>query len=700
MKKTQLQGATLLFMTVFALFNISVKKALADTPPPFLWVVQGGVGDNTDFTSALTVDGVGNAYAAGNYSGAAIFGSGTLSDSGAFITKVDGSGNYLWAQQISGAAINGPLLGVDASGDLYTAGSFSSSATFGLSGTITLNPVGSADAFVVKMNASTGGILWARQLGALSEYDYFYGLCVDGSGNIYVAGVFYGSLAVPTTTGTVNLVASLGNGAAFVVKMDASGNYIWAKSVGIDSSSISYGNAICMDGGNLYLTGGFKGTASFAQATGTATLNSTGGGDNLFVAKMNATTGAFVWATQAGGTSSNAFNLSYSVSSSGSNVYVSGYFLHNATFGGVTLSDTDVSIVSDAFIARLDSNGNFAWAKKLGTDSIAYGTGVDSSGHAYISGRFKNTASVITTAGTTQLICISGDVDAFTASLDQTGNFLWAKQVVGTYSDKATALGLDGTGNILLAGISGPASFDSLNLTGYGDFITKLGAPSGGSSVPVITSPTTATATLGVGFSYTIVATGSPSSYSASGLPGWAAFNPATGVLTGTAAATGTTAVTIKAINATGTGSATLTLVAQNPYITWRSTYFTPTEIGIPSISGDAADPNHNGISNLMEYALGLNPRSTGIVTGRPVRSSSGGYLTLSFNRQKVATDITYRVEATNDLTAAWSEIWSSSAHAYGGGANPSELVTVTDTTLMSASPTHRRFLRLKITNP
>ncbi|RYG96333.1 MAG: hypothetical protein EON58_12300, partial [Alphaproteobacteria bacterium] len=86
-----------------------------------------------------------------------------------------------------------------------------------------------------------------------------------------------------------------------------------------------------------------------------------------------------------------------------------------------------------------------------------------------------------------------------------------------------------------------------------------------GPQAPVITSATTATATVGQYFSYQITATNSPSSYGASNLPSGVSVNPATGLITGTSYSTGTRTVTLSATNATGTGSRTLTLTMINP---------------------------------------------------------------------------------------------------------------------------------------
>ena len=139
-------------------------------------------------------------------------------------------------------------------------------------------------------------------------------------------------------------------------------------------------------------------------------------------------------------------------------------------------------------------------------------------------------------------------------------------------------------------------------------------------------------------------------------------------------------------------------VVAVVAFDAWKQAKFTVQQLAQPSVSGDLSDPDYDGIPNLLEYALGLDPNQTS-VSGLPVCSSSGGYLAFTFNRQKRATDITYSVEATDDLGSSWTRIWSSSGVPYGGG-NASEQVTVLDTDSIRASPTHRRFLRLKITRP
>jgi hypothetical protein len=128
-----------------------------------------------------------------------------------------------------------------------------------------------------------------------------------------------------------------------------------------------------------------------------------------------------------------------------------------------------------------------------------------------------------------------------------------------------------------------------------------------------------------------------------------------------------------------GTDTATLQInVVAAPYELWKQEKFTPAQLAQPGVAGELDDPDRDGTPNL------------------PVSGILGGYLTLSFNRQKAATDIIYQVEAVGNLHSSWVEIWNSFNLPYGGGVNPSQQVTVQDTVPVSDAP--KRFMRLKVT--
>jgi len=86
---------------------------------------------------------------------------------------------------------------------------------------------------------------------------------------------------------------------------------------------------------------------------------------------------------------------------------------------------------------------------------------------------------------------------------------------------------------------------------------------------------------------------------------------------------------------------------------------------------------------------------------GLPEVKITNNKLSLTFNRQKSATDIVYEVQAAGDLFGFSNNptvLWSSASNAYGGGTNPSQSVTVQDT--VGTGSTNRRFMRLQISRP
>jgi hypothetical protein len=145
-----------------------------------------------------------------------------------------------------------------------------------------------------------------------------------------------------------------------------------------------------------------------------------------------------------------------------------------------------------------------------------------------------------------------------------------------------------------------------------------------------------------------------------------------------------------------GTDSTTLQInVVAAPYELWKQEKFTPAQLAQSGAVGDLDDPDRDGVANLLEYALGMDPNQASSY-GMPVAAVPVDYLTLSFNRQKAATDITYKVEAVGNLNSSWVEIWNSFNVPYGGGSNPSQQVTVQDT--VPVSDAANRFMRLKVT--
>ncbi len=428
---------------------------------PWLWVKNAG-GTNYDGGNGIAVDARGNSYVTGGFEGTATFGSPTLTSNGEediFIAKLDSDGNWLWAKKAGGSDDDdGSGIAVDARGNIYVIGQFYSTATFG-STTLTSNGV--TDIFIAKLDSS-GNWLWAKNAGGKTE-DIGSGIAVDASGNSYVTGCFNtrATATFGSTILTSNRISDI-----FVAKLDTKGNWLWAQNAG--GTSDDYGSGIAVDAsGNIYVTGDFDVTATF----GSTTLTSNGYYD-IFVAKLDSC-GNWLWAQNAGGTSGD-YGSGIAVDASG-NIYVTGNFYGDANFGSTTLTSCGVT---DIFIAKLNSSGNWLWAKKAGGTSSDYGSGiaVDASGNSYITGDFRGSA----TFGATTLTS-NGNWDIFVAKLDSRGNWLWAQNAGGTSGDFGSDIAIDVNRNSYITGnFQGFATFGDITLTSSGGndiFVAKVHIP-------------------------------------------------------------------------------------------------------------------------------------------------------------------------------------------------------------------------------
>ena len=355
--------------------NIFVKKY--DPNGNIIWSVSaGGTGDDEGL--GIAVDGTGNVYVTGYFEGTATFGSQTLTASGnndIFVAKLTPSGNWLWAVKAGGTSIDkGYDIAVDGTGNAYVTGHFHGTATFG-SRTLTSTDIG-PDIFVAKLSPY-GTWRLAVQAGDIFD-DYGCGIAVDSSGNAYVTGYFNYAATFGSYTLTAFVLLD-----TFVAKLSPYGTWLWA--VGAAGWDFVGGYDIAVDGsGNAYVTGYFNDSATF----GSYNLTSFGSTD-IFVAKINSS-GTWLWAVKAGGTSGD-FGYGIAVDVAG-NAYVTGFFEGTATFGSRTLTSSGEK---DIFAAKLNPSGTWRWAYKAGgTDSdIGYGIAVDEAANAYVTGIFRGTAT-------------------------------------------------------------------------------------------------------------------------------------------------------------------------------------------------------------------------------------------------------------------------------------------------------------------
>jgi hypothetical protein len=389
--------------------------------------------------------------------------------------------NWFWAKQIRGVGGDaiGNSIATDALGNVYTTGSFMGTTDFNPGvGTYNLTATGvQSDIFISKLDA-LGNFVWAKRLGSTGA-DIGYSIIVDAAGNVYTAGSFMVTVDFDPGSGIFNL-SSNGGSDIFISKLNSSGNFVWAKSIG-GASFNDIGCFITLDtAGNVYTTGSFYGTVDFNPGGGIFNLSS---GSQLadFISKLDSS-GNFVWAISMSGTGSAQGNSI--VCDVAGNVYTTGYFAGTVDFdpkSGLVYNLTSAGN-NDIFVSKLDASGILVWAKRFGNanNDIVSSITLDASENVYTTGAFSGTVDFNPGSGTSNLTS-AGNSSVFISKLDVSGNFVWAKTMGGAGSI-GNSIDIDTSGNVYTTGnFNALSDFDpgsgTFNLTpdAFKDiFISKL----------------------------------------------------------------------------------------------------------------------------------------------------------------------------------------------------------------------------------
>ena len=371
--------------------------------------------------------------------------------------------NCFWAKRAGGTNNEeGMNIATDASGNVYVVGNDDGpSITFG---STTLSGFYN---FIVKYSPS-GTVLWAKSLGGEAD-----GVITDNAGNVYITGSYGGTKSFGTT-----VLTAVGSVDVFIAKLDASGNFMWAKSAGgIDSDN---GNKIATDGtGNLFITGCFyNSSATFGTTT---LIHDPSTGPDFFIAKYDLS-GNFIWAKNAGG---NRDDNGYGITADAAgNSYVTGSFQSDSIKFGTTATLFSTAPGGyDMFIAKYDPSGNVLWSKGIEGmwgNTIAYDIKRDVANNLFMTGEFDG---IYVKFGSDSLVNhSSGGADIFIAKYDSNGNPIWAKSAGGTNNDYSKSLSVDGTGNIYSIGyFTSPTLFfmadtsltNSSGTASYNIFVSK-----------------------------------------------------------------------------------------------------------------------------------------------------------------------------------------------------------------------------------
>jgi hypothetical protein len=327
----------------------------------------------------------------------------------------------------------------------------------------------------------------------------------DNGGNTIVTGQFMTTLTIGSTTLTNSNPDpgfNFGGNSGFIAKKASNGTWLWMKNIGVNSyspkpsCSPTIGDAQILSvttdaGGNIYITGSFKGSVSFDNITLISFQN--GGGAcasywyDIFTAKMSPT-GTFLWAKKEGtNASSGEFGNSVTTDLAG-NVYTTGNFFQK----NVNASCPGSNTISQhyAYVVKYNSTGTKVWEKKYAGNSadcsnIIHGRRIVSDGtNVFVLGNLFGTVSF----GGAYSFSAGSINNSFLLKLDGAGNTIWAKTVSGVANNPMNLLLDNNNADVYITGsaqqgtlnFGNSQSLATLASTSY--FLSRYSAASGNCS--------------------------------------------------------------------------------------------------------------------------------------------------------------------------------------------------------------------------
>ncbi|MCB9196508.1 MAG: SBBP repeat-containing protein [Flavobacteriales bacterium] len=310
---------------------------------------------------------------------------------------------------------------------------------------------------------------WAKSFGG-SEYEEGYGIVVDQNGNVFTTGYFYDYVDFDPDTTTYELTTVNGNYNTFINKLDSEGNFLGV--ISFEGGDNEPSDIILDTDDNLYITGYFYDTVDFNPGSGINKMGVASSG--AYIVKLDVD-GNFLWCKMF----DSSYGVALALTSEGS-IIISGTYTNTVDFDpGVGVFELTAVGSKDIFVAKLDSLGNFIWARSIGGTSYeeSMGVAVNASNDVYLTGYFYTTVDFDPSAGIYELTS-NGLADAFLVKLNEDGYLIWAESLGGVGNDQIRDIGIDSNEDVYLCGnfsntlvLDQGSSLTTLNSNGYTDAI-------------------------------------------------------------------------------------------------------------------------------------------------------------------------------------------------------------------------------------
>lgn len=382
----------------------------------------------------------------------------------------------------------------DSRGNAYVSGFHGATADIDPGpGVLTYTGVGN----FIQQYDSSGTLMWTRHY--TGQYPSVFKLQLDPTETwMYVGGSFQGTVDFDPGPGSAPLVGLGTGGNGFLMKMDVSGGFLWARHV-VASASGGWVTSLAVDGQDHVLLGGlFYGTADFDPGSGTSVRVSAGGSD-AFVGKYDSS-GALVWIGSLGAQFTDEV-VELDVDPWG-NVVSAGKFTQTPDFdpGPGVLNFTAQSGM-DGYVQKLSPGGGLIWAGPMGgvsSNCLVRDLDCTASGDVVVVGGYYGTVDFDPGPGSQPMTWEGGlGWDMFLLQLDSAGQYLWSHGIGGTYWDQAYCTTVDAGENVyvgayfsftvdfdpgpdsVMATVGYPSEIVVLKFNGAGSF--KWAAVAGGS---------------------------------------------------------------------------------------------------------------------------------------------------------------------------------------------------------------------------
>jgi hypothetical protein len=385
-----------------------------------------------------------------------------------------------WVKSFGGInSDKGISIGTDSLGFIYISGFYNSEATFDA---ITLSnggPSTNKENFIAKLD-SNGNVLWVipggNQSGGCCD-DRALGMHVTPAGDVFITGTYWGSykLGVDGAPGTINATGGNNHDTSVMGKVDKDGNPQWVISFGGDNTSggcpypiydaddHAYDVKVDKDG-FIYVTGFFSGfDADFDGFTITNPDWDVDCQPMGYIGKLDSS-GNWLWVDKFDGVKDQRGSRDNRLAiDQFSNIYVSGGFQGTGNYGPYSITSNGEW---DAFIFKMDKDGNWLWAEGFGSNKTdrANSIAIDVCDDIYITGEYRNPMVFpgANASNGTDTLSHKQKRDVFVAKMNNQGQWKWAKRARTSGTDKPYQMSVDANKQVFIGGTAkGEMTFTS-----------------------------------------------------------------------------------------------------------------------------------------------------------------------------------------------------------------------------------------------